>query len=107
MKKLIMLLVAASVIFAGFTYYGKVADNGEDLRVVRGQIVVDGKGIPGAVVQVFLRGQNLETQKPLFEVSCDATGQFIRGRFRRMSLGSPGRGLSGQGCPCFVIRGTQ
>ena len=24
------------------------------LRVVRGQIVVDGKGIPGAVVQVFL-----------------------------------------------------
>ena len=77
MKKLIMLLVAASVIFAGFTYYGKVADNGEDLRVVRGQIVVDGKGIPGAVVQVFLRGQNLETQKPLFEVSCDATGQFI------------------------------
>ena len=57
MKKLIMLLVAACVIFAGFTYYGKVADNGEDLRVVRGQIVVDGKGIPGAVVQVFLRGQ--------------------------------------------------
>ena len=47
------------------------------LRVVRGQIVVDGKGIPGAVVQVFLRGQNLETQKPLFEVSCDATGKFI------------------------------
>ena len=77
MKKLIMLLVAASVIFAGFTYYGKVADNGEDLRVVRGQIVVDGKGIPGAVVQVFLRGQNLETQKPIFEVSCDAAGKFI------------------------------
>ena len=77
MKKLIMLLVAACVIFAGFTYFGKVADNGEDLRVVRGQIVVDGKGIPGAVVQVFLRGQRLETQKPIFEVSCDAAGKFI------------------------------
>ena len=77
MKKLIMLLVAACVIFAGFTYFGKVADNGEDLRVVRGQIVVDGKGIPGAVVQVFLRSQRLETQKPIFEVSCDAAGKFI------------------------------
>jgi 5-hydroxyisourate hydrolase-like protein (transthyretin family) len=77
MKKLMMLLVAASMIFAGFAYYGKVTDNDENTRVVRGQIVVDGKGIPGAVVQVFYRGQNLETQKPIFEVSCDATGKFI------------------------------